>query len=84
MFPIIGYSASATQVQVARSDRWSICQRLQDLMIPCECPNDGSLKVEVNDAIAAILVYSVVKQSTASRSELVDWLERCQSMSCRL
>ena len=84
MSPIIGYETSATQVEVARSDRWCIQQRLQELEIVCSCPADGTLQVEVDHAIAAVLVRSVVKQFLASRVELVDWLERCQSVSCTL
>ncbi len=83
MSPIIGSQIFADQVQVSRSDRWSIYQRLQDLMISCHCPNDGSLRVEVDSPSTAILVYSVVKQTRASREELVNWLERCQSVDCR-
>lgn len=64
-------------VKVPRSDRWQIYQRLQELMVPCCCPADGSLRVEVNNGIHAILVHSTVKQFVASRHELVDWLERC-------
>ncbi|WP_017716694.1 Asr1405/Asl0597 family protein [Kamptonema formosum] len=64
-------------VKVKRSDRWLIYYRLQELMIPCWCPADGSLRVEVNDCVAALLVRSTVQQFVASRQELVDWLERC-------
>lgn len=64
-------------VSVSRVDRWQIHHRLQELMIPCWCPPDGSLWVEVNDSVAAILVRSTVQQFVASRPELVDWLERC-------
>jgi hypothetical protein len=64
-------------VQIPRSDRWLIYHRLQELMIPCWCPDDGSLRVEANNGIAAILVRSTVQQFVASRQELVDWLERC-------
>jgi hypothetical protein len=64
-------------VKVARSDRWLVYRRLQELTIPCWCPSDGSLWVEVNHSIAAILVRSTIEQFTASRQELVEWLERC-------
>lgn len=64
-------------VQISRLDRWQVYQRLQQLMIPCWCPNDGSLRVEVNNSIEAVLVRSTVLQFIATRSELVDWLERC-------
>lgn len=64
-------------VSVQRWDRWSIYHRLQELNIPCACPNDGTLRVEVNDAIALLLVRSTVRQFTTSRQTSVDWLERC-------
>jgi hypothetical protein len=66
-----------TVVSVHRSDRWSIYHRLQELQIPCACPVDGTLRVNVNHAIALILVHSVVRQFIASRQDTVDWLERC-------
>ncbi|MGE5656727.1 MAG: Asr1405/Asl0597 family protein [Actinomycetota bacterium] len=64
-------------VNIPRHDRWLIYHRLQELMIPCWCPEDGSLRVEVNDSNAAVLLRSTIQQFTASRSELVEWLERC-------
>ena len=60
-----------------QADRWIVYRRLQELMIPCWCPEDGSLWVEVNHGLAAILLRSTVQQLFASRQELVDWLERC-------
>lgn len=67
----------AFKVDVSRIDRWHIYHRLQELTIPCWCLEDGSLKVEVNDSITAILVRSVVHQIVASRQELLKWLENC-------
>ncbi|NJK49544.1 hypothetical protein HC931_16545 [Candidatus Gracilibacteria bacterium] len=67
----------AVTVDVSRIDRWHIYHRLQELTIPCWCLEDGSLRVEVNDSIAAILVRSVVHQIVASRPDLLKWLESC-------
>ncbi|MBD2186015.1 hypothetical protein H6S82_13695 [Planktothrix sp. FACHB-1355] len=64
-------------VQVSRRDRWQVHRRLQELKIPCWCPADGSLRVEINNSIEAVLVRSTVLQFIASRAELVDWLQRC-------
>lgn len=64
-------------VSVHPGDRWSIHRRLQELNIPCACPADGTLRVDVNHAIALLLVYSTVQQFTATRQTSVDWLERC-------
>jgi hypothetical protein len=82
MYPLFSanqtVSISATYaVDVPLVDRWRIYYRLQELMIPCWCLPDGTLRVEVSDAIAAILLRSVVQQFLASRKDLVIWLDRC-------
>jgi hypothetical protein len=64
-------------VAVSRIDRWQIYNRLQELMIPCWCPKDGSLQVEIQNSINGLLLRSVVQQFVASRQEMVSWLERC-------
>ncbi|MBF2083094.1 Asr1405/Asl0597 family protein [Thermoleptolyngbya sp. C42_A2020_037] len=64
-------------ISVNRCDRWSIFLRLRDLNIPCACPADGTLRVEVNHALALLLVRSALFQFSCSRQERVDWLERC-------
>lgn len=76
--PSTSPSLAAAQVtNVSRLDRWQIYYRLQELKIPAWCPEDGSLWVEANSAIAAMLVRSTVQQILGSRTELIDWLERC-------
>ena len=67
----------AKVVAVPPIDRWRIYFRLQELMIPCWCLQDGSLHVEVQSGTAALLLRSVVQQFVASRQEMVNWLERC-------
>ena len=64
-------------IAVPRGNCWAIHRRLQELGIPCSCPADGSLRVEVNHAIALVLVHSVVRQPLNSRTDALDWLERC-------
>ncbi|MEB3216031.1 MAG: hypothetical protein VKN72_07230 [Nostocales cyanobacterium 94392] len=64
-------------VQIPRYQRWQIYHRLQELDIPCSCLSDGSLQVQVNNTITAILLRSIVIQFTASRPSLINWLERC-------
>jgi hypothetical protein len=66
---------------INRSDRWQIYRRLQELGIPCWCPSDGTLWVEIKGCVAAILLRSTVQQFTHSRSELADWLDRCWTTS---
>ncbi|MBE9205809.1 hypothetical protein IQ244_04635 [Nostoc sp. LEGE 06077] len=64
-------------LQIPLSDRWRIYHRLQELTIPCACHPDGSLRVQVNSLLAAILVRSTVMQCLAPRQELLNWLEHC-------
>jgi len=63
--------------KISRSDRWIVHHRLQELTISCWCPADGTLWVEIEHGIDAILLGSIVQQLVASRQELIDWLERC-------
>lgn len=78
MLPPSSSNTSVGQiVNVSRILRWQIYHRLQELRIPCWCPADGSLRVEVNDSVSAMLVRSTVQQFVAPRQELLDWLERC-------
>lgn len=78
MLPPSSSNTSVGQiVDVSRILRWQIYHRLQELRIPCWCLADGSLRVEVNDSVSAMLVRSTVQQFVAPRQELVDWLERC-------
>jgi len=64
-------------VSVPRCDRWSIYQRLQELNIPCACPTDGTLRVDVNHATALVLARSAIRQFMTSRADDIDWLDRC-------
>lgn len=68
-------------VSICRSDRWYVHHRLQELDIPCSCPEDGSLRVEINGAIAALQLRSVIQQLTASRQQLIAGLEQCWFLS---
>jgi hypothetical protein len=78
MQPYFSYSQSqGLRVDIPRGDRWRIHHRLKELTIPAHCPADGSLRVEVNDGIALLLVRSTIQQFIAPKQELVDWLERC-------
>ncbi|MBD2294312.1 hypothetical protein H6G06_12655 [Anabaena sphaerica FACHB-251] len=75
------FSLGEQVLQIPLSDRWQIYHRLQELMIACSCPPDGSLRVQVKSLQEAILVRSAVMQFLASRCELVTWLETCWSHS---
>ena len=64
-------------VTVQSSDKWQIYHRLQALDISCQCRTNKPLKVKVDDIHTAIQLWSVAKQYTASRQELVHWLNQC-------
>ncbi len=64
-------------VTVPLADRWPIYHRLQALDISCQCGTNQPLQVKVDDLQTAIQLWSVAKQFTASRGELVDWLNQC-------
>ncbi|HEY9846864.1 MAG TPA: Asr1405/Asl0597 family protein [Candidatus Caenarcaniphilales bacterium] len=64
-------------IEINQADRWQVCLRLWELAIPCWCEPGRPLRVQINSATAAAQVWSVVRQLTASRPELVSWLERC-------
>jgi hypothetical protein len=57
--------------------RWPIYRRLQELGISCRCAPHQALEIDVESPLAALLVWSVVTQVVAPRSEQVAWLERC-------
>lgn len=65
------------QIQIPYCQRWQICYRLRELEIKCCCQEDGSLQVQLNNWIAAVLLRSTIIQFTASRPSLINWLERC-------
>ena len=63
--------------KINRCERWSVYRRLQELNIPSWCPADGALWVEIDNCIHAILLRSTIQQFVSTRSESIDWLERC-------
>ena len=64
-------------ISIKHTERWSIYRRLQELEIPCQCATNRPLSVELDCSYAIVQLCSVVKQLTAPRSKLIDWLERC-------
>ncbi len=79
--PIEPQPETGKVVEVNRADRWQVYYRLRELGISCGCAVDQPLLVEVYSTTAAIQLWSVVRQLTASRSELVSHLERCWQTS---
>lgn len=70
-------SAYSQAIAVKWADRWTVYQRLQELQIPCCCNTNRPLQVEIESPTAAIQLWSVVRQITTSRSELISWLNEC-------
>ncbi|MEB3182113.1 MAG: hypothetical protein VKL59_24210 [Nostocaceae cyanobacterium] len=64
-------------VEVNWADRWLIYRRLQELEIPCCCSTNQPLTVDIGDAIRAVQLWSVIRQLTARRQDLIDSLESC-------
>ncbi len=64
-------------VEVNWADRWQVYQRLQELAIPCWCDANQPLKVHIGDVAAAVQLWSVLRQITTPRQDLLCWLERC-------
>ena len=68
---------------IQNTERWSIYHRLQELEMPCKCSTNQPLEVELNTPNAIAQLCCVVKQSTASRGELIDWLDDCWKLRSR-
>jgi hypothetical protein len=59
------------------AERWEVYRRLETLEISCQCLIHQPLQVHLESPLAIAQLWSVVKQVTAPRTELVQWLERC-------
>lgn len=64
-------------IQVSWLDRWQVYYRLKALEIECICQMNQPLKAYPDNPKNAIQLWSVVKQYTANRQELIDWLNQC-------
>lgn len=64
-------------VEIDWNDRWQVYNRLQALEIGCICQTNRPLQVYFNNLYAAVQIWSVAKQFTAERQELINWLEQC-------
>lgn len=62
--------------------RWQVYYRLSRLGISCWYAPYQPLYGEITTPLAAIQVWSVVQQITASRQSLVYWLNDCWNQSC--
>ena len=57
--------------------RWDIFRRLQALEIDCQCSTNEPLLVNLDSPTTLVQIWSVVRQSTANRQQLIDWLDNC-------
>ena len=77
MKPSLPFQPIVHSVEIKNTERWSIYHRLQQLEIPCRCSTNLPLQVELNSPCAIAQLCFVVKQLTAPRSELIEWLNDC-------
>ena len=57
--------------------RWDVFRRLKALGIECQCSTNEPLLVHLDSPTTAIQIWSVVRQCSASRHQLIDWLDSC-------
>ncbi|MCA1994959.1 MAG: hypothetical protein LDL41_23355 [Coleofasciculus sp. S288] len=65
------------EIEISWADRWQVYHRLQELEIPSQCGANQPLCAQINNVVAAIQLWSVVRQLTVPRRELASWLEQC-------
>lgn len=64
-------------VAVNQEVRWLVYYRLQQLQIQCHCSSYKPLTIQLHSPLAAIQLWSVVKQTQGNRQELISWLKCC-------
>lgn len=64
-------------LEIQSEHRWPIYHRLQSLDISCWCSVYKPLQVQLDSPLVLIQVQQVIRQITASRQDLMDWLEVC-------
>jgi len=65
------------EIQVDLIARWDVYFHLQELSIPCECKHGQPLWVKIDNATAAIQVWSAIQAFTASKQSQVTHLQQC-------
>ena len=76
-------NSSADQRQPSRvlsvkwAYRWDVFRRLKALEIDCQCSTNEPLLVDLYSPTTLVQIWSVVRQSSADRQELIDWLDNC-------
>lgn len=75
--PSISQPQAKHIVEVSWADRWLVYQRLQELDIPCWCETNQPLTVEISNVTVAVQLWSVMRQFTAGRQDLIWTLKQC-------
>ena len=57
--------------------RWDVFRRLQALGIDCQCSTNEPLLVDLHSPTTLVQIWSVIRQSSAERHQLIDWLDNC-------
>ncbi|MEM8672446.1 MAG: Asr1405/Asl0597 family protein [Cyanobacteria bacterium P01_G01_bin.67] len=57
--------------------RWDVYRRLQALEIDCRCSTNEPLLVDLHSPTTLVQIWSVLRQSSADRCQLIDWLNNC-------
>ncbi|MDZ7956766.1 MAG: hypothetical protein RMY34_02465 [Aulosira sp. DedQUE10] len=63
-------------LEVNWADRWQVYQRLQELDVPCLCESNQPLQVEINSPLAIVQLWSVMRQFSVSRQDIISSLEK--------
>lgn len=58
-------------------DRWDVFYRLRSLDIECQCFTNKPLLVNPHSPTTVAQIWSVARQFSTSRQQLIDWLDNC-------
>lgn len=64
-------------VDVDWLDRWAVYRRLQELEIPCWCEMNQPLTAQINDPVALVQIWSVIRHFSTSRQQMIQILNKC-------
>lgn len=57
--------------------RWDVFRRLKALEIDCQCSTNEPLLVDLHSPTTLVQIWSVIRQSSAERQQLINWLDNC-------
>lgn len=64
-------------IDVKWAYRWEIYRRLKALGIDCQCSTNEPLLVSLTSPTTLVQIWSVIRQSSAQRQQLIEWLNDC-------